>query len=70
MLGKGTGNKGCDSRVGNKQAVILVDTGSTGTIVENRYSGKLGKNEMFKNRVGYGNVVRQANGMVQDGDCR
>ncbi len=47
--------------------MILVDTGCTGTVVGKRYTGKLGKDEVFRNRVGYGNVVRQANCMVLDG---
>ena len=50
-----------------KEAVILVDTVCTGTVVGKRYTGKLEKNEVFRNMVGYGNVVRQANGMVLGG---
>ncbi len=44
----------------------MVDTGCTGTVVGKRYSGKPGKNEVFRNSVGYGNVVRQANGTILD----
>ena len=53
-------------RVGMKQAVILLDTGCKETVVGKRYAGKLGKDEVFRNKVGYSNVVRQANGMVLD----
>ena len=47
--------------------MVLVDTGCTGTVVGKRFAGKLGNDEVFKNRVGYGNVARQANGTILDG---